>query len=54
MLESTGALCETKRGPKPAEDKSGADRVRGEMRRLKMENDWLKKVAGVSLGASLG
>ncbi len=46
ILESAGALFETKRGPKPAEDKSGADRLYGEIGRLKMENDWLKKKLG--------
>lgn len=43
ILESAGALFETKRGPKVAEDKSGEDRLYGEIGRLKMENDWLKK-----------
>jgi transposase len=46
ILESAGALFETKRGPKPAEDKSGEDRLYGEIGRLKMENDWLKKSWG--------
>ena len=31
ILESAGALFETKRGPKPAEDKSGEDRLYGEI-----------------------
>ena len=43
ILESAGALFETKRGPKPAEDKSDEDRLYGEIGRLKMEVDWLKK-----------
>ena len=46
ILESAGALFETKRGPKPAEDKSGEDRLYSEIGRLKMENDWLKKKLG--------
>ncbi|WP_208281770.1 IS3 family transposase [Massilia oculi] len=55
ILESAGALFETKRGPKPAEDKSGEDRLYGEIGRLKMENDWLKKKFGsVSLDARVG
>ncbi len=44
ILERAGALFETKRGPKPtADDKSGEDRLYGEIGRLKMEVDWLKK-----------
>ncbi|MET3109606.1 transposase [Oxalobacteraceae bacterium GrIS 1.18] len=46
ILESAGILFETKRGPKPVEDKSGEDRLYGEIGRLKMENDWLKKKLG--------
>jgi len=46
ILESAGALFATKRGPKPAEDKSGEDRLYGEIGRLKMEVDWLKKKLG--------
>ena len=47
ILESAGALFEGKRGPKPAEDKSDEDRLYGEIGRLKMEVDWLKKKLGV-------
>ena len=47
ILESAGALFEGKRGPKPAEDKSDEERLYGEIGRLKMENDWLKKKLGV-------
>ncbi|HWW70187.1 MAG TPA: IS3 family transposase [Duganella sp.] len=55
ILESAGALFETKRGPKPAEDKSGEDRLYSEIGRLKMENDWLKKkLGGVSTESRLG
>ncbi len=46
ILASAGALFETKRGHKPAEDKSGEDRLYGEIGRLKMEVDWLKKKLG--------
>ncbi|MGI9814794.1 IS3-like element ISPpu29 family transposase [Pseudomonas aeruginosa] len=53
ILESAGALFETKRGPKPAEDKSGEERLYGEIGRLKMENDWLKKKGSV-LDARVG
>lgn len=47
ILESAGTLFEGKRGPKPAEGKSGEERLYGEIGRLKMENDWLKKKLGV-------
>jgi hypothetical protein len=40
-------LFDGKRGPKPAEDKGDEDRLYGEIGRLKMENDWLKKKLGV-------
>ena len=46
ILASAGALFETKRGPKPAKDKRGEDRLYGEIGRLKMEVDWLKKKLG--------
>ena len=46
ILASAGMLFEGKRGPKPAEDKSGEDRLYGEIGRLKMEVDWLKKKLG--------
>lgn len=47
ILESAGTLFEGKRGPKRAEDKSDEERLYGEIGRLKMENDWLKKKLGV-------
>ena len=47
ILESAGALFEGKRGSKPAEDKGDEDRLYGEIGRLKMEVDWLKKKLGV-------
>jgi transposase-like protein len=53
ILESAGTLFESKRGPKPVEGKSGEDRLYGEIGRLKMENDWLKKVEGVSIEARM-
>lgn len=47
ILESASALFETKRGPKPsADDKGKEDRLYGEIGRLKMEVDWLKKKLG--------
>ncbi len=46
ILAHAGTLFESKRGPKPDEDKSGEDRLYGEIGRLKMEVDWLKKKLG--------
>jgi transposase len=42
-------LFEGKRGPKPIEASSAPDRLYGEIGRLKMELDWLKKKSGISL-----
>lgn len=46
ILERAGALFETKRGPKPAESAESEERLYGEIGRLKMEVDWLKKKLG--------
>jgi hypothetical protein len=45
ILEQAKALFEVKRGPKPV-DESSEDRLYGEIGRLKMEVDWLKKSWG--------
>jgi transposase-like protein len=46
ILENAGTLFEAKRGPKPAESAESEDRLYGEIGRLKMEVDWLKKKLG--------
>lgn len=47
IQEHAGTLFESKRGPKPAPaDKSDENRLYGEIGRLKMEVDWLKKKLG--------
>jgi transposase len=43
------SLFEGKRGPKAVSPQSAPDRLYGEIGRLKMELDWLKKKSGVSL-----
>lgn len=43
ILERAGTLFEGKRGPKPLERHESEDRLYGEIGRLKMELDWLKK-----------
>jgi transposase-like protein len=43
------SLFEGKRGPQPVSAQSAPDRLYGEIGRLKMELDWLKKKSGISL-----
>lgn len=43
------ALFEGKRGPQPIAGYSAPDKLFGEIGRLKMELDWLKKKSGISL-----
>ena len=43
ILERAAALFEVKRGPKPVDGESAPERLYGEIGRLKMEVDWLKK-----------
>lgn len=47
ILEQAGTLFEGKRGPKLQETHEGEDRLYGEIGRLKMELDWLKKKSGL-------
>jgi transposase len=46
ILERADALFEVKRGPQPTDVMSPEDRLYGEIGRLKMEVDWLKKKLG--------
>lgn len=46
ILENAGVLFDTKHGPKPVDDISPEDKLYGEIWRLKMEVDWLKKKLG--------
>lgn len=46
ILERAGMLFEGKRGPKPTTH-ADEDRLYGEIGRLKMELDWLKKKSGL-------
>ena len=43
IQERAAALFEVKRGPKAVDDQSAPERLYGEIGRLKMEVDWLKK-----------
>lgn len=46
ILEQSKGLFEAKRGPKPIDENASEDRLYGEIGRLKMEVDWLKKKLG--------
>jgi transposase len=47
ILERAGTLFEGKRGPKAEATREDEDRLFGEIGRLKMELDWLKKKSGL-------
>jgi len=47
ILEKASSLFEGKRGPKVVDEQSHPERLYGEIGRLKMELDWLKKKSGL-------
>ena len=47
ILERAGTLFEGKRGPRPVNEYSEPERLYGEIGKLKMELDWLKKKSGL-------
>lgn len=47
IQEQAGALFEGKRGPQPVDARSDPERLYGEIGRLKVELDWLKKKSGL-------
>jgi transposase-like protein len=47
ILERAGTLFEGKRGPKAVNEYSEPERLYGEIGKLKMELDWLKKKSGL-------
>jgi len=49
ILDGAQSLFQGKRGPKPVNEHSEPDRLYGEIGRLKMELDWLKKKSGLSV-----
>jgi transposase len=49
ILEQAKTLFEGKRGPKPVAAHQEPDLLYGEIGRLKVELDWLKKKSGISL-----
>ena len=48
ILERAGSLFEGKRGPKAVNEHSEPERLYGEIGKLKMGLDWLKKKSGLS------
>ena len=48
IQDQAKTLFEGKRGPQPVSAHSAPDRLYGEIGRLKMELDWLKKKSGIS------
>ena len=46
LLASAPGVFDTKRGPKPVDETSPEDKLYGEIGRLKMQVDWLKKKLG--------
>jgi transposase len=49
ILEQACTLFAGKRGPKPVSEHSEPERLYSEIGKLKMELDWIKKKAGLSL-----
>lgn len=49
ILEEAKTLFDGKRGPKPVLAHQEPDRLYGEIGKLKVELDWLKKKSGISL-----
>jgi transposase len=49
IQERAESLFTAKRGPKPVDGPGDADRLYGEIGRLKVELDWLKKKSGLRL-----
>lgn len=49
IQEQAKTLFEGKRGPKSGDAQSEPERLYGEIGRLKMELDWLKKKSGINL-----
>ena len=49
IQEQARTLFEGKRGPQPVASHSAPERLYGEIGRLKMELDWLKKKSGISM-----
>lgn len=49
IQEKAKTLFEGKRGPKPVAEYQAPERLYGEIGKLKVELDWLKKKSGLSL-----
>lgn len=49
LLDDSSSVFEKKRGPKPKAEFETDEKLYGEIGRLKMELDWLKKKSGINL-----
>ena len=49
LLADSASLFDKKRGPKPKPEYQSDEKLYGEIGRLKMELDWLKKKSGLNL-----
>lgn len=49
LLEDSASVFDKKRGPKPKAEFETDEKLYGEIGRLKMELDWLKKKSGINL-----
>jgi len=49
LVAESSSLFERKRGPKPKAEFETDEKLYGEIGRLKMELDWLKKKSGINL-----
>ena len=49
IQEQAASIFEGKRGPKPVAEHSQPEKLFGEIGKLKMEIDWLKKKSGINL-----
>jgi transposase-like protein len=48
LQDQAKTLFEGKRGPKPADEQGTLERLYGEIGRLKMDLDWLKRKSGMN------
>ena len=49
ILDQAGMIFVSKRGPNPVAEQEAPERLYGQIGRLTMELDWLKKKSGISL-----
>ena len=47
LVDEAASVFDSRRGPKPVDEYSDPERLYGEIGRLKVELDWLKKKSGI-------